>query len=99
MLSDMGRSAALIILLVATSCAASAFSPNESAETPKLLLARIQNKGAAAVIRSLWGTPRWSKLTDRAASGAAGWVNVAVALAPGSDAGFTQGKYRDATER
>jgi hypothetical protein len=89
MLSGMNRSAATTFLLIATTFAASAFSANEPAETPEFLLARIKNEGAAAVIRSLWDTPRWSELTDQVASGDPGWVNVAVDLAPGSDAGST----------
>lgn len=83
MLPGMSRSGTIIVLLIATSCAASAFSANEPKETPDFLLPRIKNEGAAAVIQSLWGTPRWSELTDKVASGDADWVNVAMDLPRG----------------
>ena len=89
MLAGMRRGAAVIVLLIASSYAESAFSANGPPQGPDMVLARIRNEGAAAVIRSLWDTPRWSELTDEVASGDARWINVAVALAPGSDAGST----------
>jgi hypothetical protein len=58
-------------------------------QDPRAFLARIRHEGATAVIRSLWNTPAWNELTDRVSSGASGWVDVALDLGPGSDAGST----------
>lgn len=53
-------------------------------QTPKFLLARIKEGGAAAVIKSLWNVPaEWNDLTDKVATGNGPWIDVAVALGPG----------------
>jgi hypothetical protein len=53
-------------------------------------LARIQKEGAPAVTKALWGTADWTKLTEKIASGEPKWIDVAVALSKGSDAGATE---------
>lgn len=82
---------ALIALSLAACCATRAVpSAEPRAQNPEIMLARIKKEGAAAVIKSLWGIPaKWNELTDKVATGNAAWVDVAVALGPGSDAGST----------
>lgn len=87
----MTRSAALLVLWLGASCAIrAAASDQPGALTPESMLARIKNDGAAAVVQSLWYTPKWYELTDQVASGNPNWVNVAIALSPGTDAGATE---------
>jgi hypothetical protein len=76
-----GHLALFISALVA--CAA------QSGETlaPSTLLSQIKEEGARAVIDTIWRTSRWDTLIKGVASGDEAWLNVAVELAPGSDAG------------
>jgi hypothetical protein len=84
-----GHFAPILFALIA--CAA------QSGETlaPSSLLAMINEKGARAVIDSLWGTTRWDTMIKGVASGDEAWLKVAVELAPGSDAGSAS-ELRDA---
>jgi hypothetical protein len=57
---------------------------------PRSLLAEVRARGARAVVEELWEDGGgWSEFTQGVASGAAEWLEVAVALAPGTDAGAT----------
>jgi hypothetical protein len=62
---------------------------------PSNLHALIKEKGARAVIDSLWGTAKWDSMIKGVASGDEVWLKVAVELAPGSDAGSAS-ELRDA---
>jgi hypothetical protein len=86
----MTRSVVLMVLCFATSSAICATSSDKPTQTPELLLNRIRSEGAAAVVRSLWGKTGWSDLTDHVASGNRQWVDVAMAISPGTDAGATE---------
>jgi len=86
----MCRSATIIALCLATSGAVCAISADRSPQNPELFLARIRNEGAAAVVQSLWETTGWSDLTAHVSSGKPEWVDVAIAISPGTDAGATE---------
>jgi hypothetical protein len=62
---------------------------DELAQSAAAIQSRIKEEGASSVITGLWGTTAWSQLTDKVASGDAAWIDVAVALSKGSDAGST----------
>ena len=62
-------------------------------ENPSALIEEINKKGASQVIQSLWGQPSWYSVTGKIASGEAAWIDVAVALRAGSDAGSTSGLH------
>lgn len=52
-------------------------------------LSEVNRKGASQVIRQLRDTPDWYRVTERIASGEPAWIDAAVALRAGSDAGST----------
>lgn len=86
----MTRSVVLMVLGLATSSAIYAAATDRPTQSPELLLKRIRSEGAVAVVRSLWDTRGWSDLTDHVASGDPQWVDVAMAISPGTDAGATE---------
>jgi hypothetical protein len=54
------------------------------------LLAEVRSRGAHAVVRDLWAHgDEWSDVMEGVSSGSTAWLDVAVALAPGTDAGST----------
>lgn len=64
-------------------------SHSRNLQNPIVLLGDIKKTGATEVINSLWGTPIWNQLTVKIASGEPCWIDVAIALRTGSDAGST----------
>jgi hypothetical protein len=74
------------LVLSGAACAGSSTSTQQDAST---LLEEVNSKGATAVVRSLWGKPAWQSVTEKIASGDAAWIDVALALRKGSDAGAT----------
>lgn len=89
-----GRALLSSICLVITSvaCAGSGALVWQNAD---VLLRAIKKDGASAVVQSLWGKPAWSEITAKITSGERPWVDVALALGEGSDAGASE-TLRDA---
>lgn len=73
-------------LIFGAACVAADIPTLQDADS---LLKHIRDNTAAAVIKDLWGTTIWSDLVSRVATGEPKWVDVAVALSAGSDAGAT----------
>jgi hypothetical protein len=92
---DMNHNRALT-LLFATFIAFTSIPVREiaAADTqidPKSILQEVKLKGARAVVSELYGTPKtWHATLERIASGDQSWLDVAVALHPGSDAGSSE---------
>lgn len=85
----MSRNVFLTSICLVISGAACAGSNAPTWQNADRLLEEVSKKGAAAVIRSLWDRPAWYSVTGKIASGEAAWIDVAVALRAGSDAGST----------
>jgi hypothetical protein len=85
----MARKGLLVGIWLALSGAACAGSNAPAWQKADTLLEEVNNKGASAVIRSLWGKPAWYSVTEKIASGESAWIDVALALRKGSDAGAT----------
>lgn len=83
------RNALLAAIWLSFSGIACAGSNLPISKNPSALIAEINKMGASQVIRTLWGKPDWYNVTERIASGEAAWIDVAVALRAGSDAGST----------
>ena len=54
------------------------------------VMERVQQKGAAAALESLFEAPQWESILDGIAGGGAGWLRVAGALRQVSDAGASE---------
>lgn len=87
----MSRIAFFTCVLLGMFVSVCAVSGDQISPNPESLRWRIKNDGASAVIKSLWGTSAWSDLVGKLASGDPDWIDVAVALSKGSDAGATEG--------
>lgn len=58
---------------------------------PRRIEANVQSQGADGVVRDLYEDPdRWELFLDHVSSGSPAWLNAALAVAPGTDAGATQ---------
>ena len=53
------------------------------------ILAEVSSKGASAVVRNVFGKPAWEEILKNIASGESAWIDVALALRSGTDAGST----------
>src|ERR1043165_1185615 len=58
--------------------------------TAKRALSEINARGPRAVVDDLWGTPRWDELLTKVETGQEGWLKVAIAIRPGTDAGASE---------
>jgi len=92
----MNRRTATAIVWFTFSCTACAGSATDGSLTPELLLHDVDNRGASVVVRDLWNRhDPWNEVTKRIASGENAWIDVALALRKGSDAGASS-DLRDA---
>lgn len=92
---NLKRARLLILptLLVFTSLSAhgSEATSVDSYLTPTAILQEIKLKGAREVVSDLYGHPQtWRSVLERIASGDQSWLEVAVALHPGLDAGSSE---------
>jgi hypothetical protein len=54
--------------------------------TAQAIMSSIREKGADAVLRELFDSPQWETVLSGIGGGGAGWLRVAAALKPSSDA-------------
>lgn len=54
------------------------------------VLRNVRLHGAKAVVRKIWDTPTWACVVGNISTGESHWISVAIALAPGTDAGSSE---------
>jgi hypothetical protein len=58
--------------------------------TAREVLSEINARGPRAVLDRLWGKPGWDELLTNVETGQEGWLRVAIAIRPGTDAGASE---------
>jgi hypothetical protein len=70
-------------------CVVDACSGQPLLQDAKTIIEEVNNKGASEVVRKICGTPRWERILGNIAFGDPAWIDVAIALRGGTDAGAT----------
>lgn len=84
-----GRLAVGLLIGVSTVC--SAASPSRPSLQASSILADVKAQGAGAVVASLWSdSGHWNQVMANIGRGRPEWLEVAVALHPGTDAGAAE---------
>ena len=85
-------SASVVVgLLVGMMAIAVAAAPSASSLNASSILADIRTNGAQPVVAALWsGDGRWNQVMVNIGSGRSDWLQVGVALRPGTDAGAAE---------
>jgi hypothetical protein len=91
-----GTTAALVILLTAGGLH-SAYAADRRV-TASSVMTLVQQKGASGALDMLFGSAQWDSVLDGIAGGGAGWLRVAAALRPVSDAGASEDLHQAISE-
>lgn len=84
----MPRVSILWIVWLTVGCSAYGNSNLSSQESPLALIDEINRSGAPAIVRQLWANQSaWKNVTTNIATGRSAWIDVALALSEGADAG------------
>jgi hypothetical protein len=76
----------LVAVLLCCTCNAGV----AQALTAAAVLSDIHARGPYAVVQSLWGKPEWDDLLVKVETGQTDWLQVAVMIYPGTDAGSAE---------